>query len=189
MQKGEDITGLLIELSGGNQTAVNELLPVVYQELKKLASGYLRRERSNHTLQPTALVHEAYLKLIDQTRVTWQNRAHFFGVAAQLMRRILLDHAKLHNAEKRGVEFEKLQLDENIDKAQELSLDLIRLDEALQELAKVDPPKAKLVELRYFGGLTFEEAAEVLGVSLITVKRHWRVARAFLYGQLQNESQ
>ena len=163
---------------------VEELLPVVYDELKKLAANYLRRERIDHTLQPTALVHEAYLRLIEQTRATWQNRAHFFGVAATLMRRILVDHARQHRAEKRGVEFQKIALDENVDKAVELSSELVALDDALRELAKIDPENARLVELRYFGGLTFEETAEVMNVSVITVKRHWRVARAWLYGQL-----
>ena len=185
--KQDNVTELLLELSNGKENVIDELLPVVYEELKKLAAGYLRRERVEHTLQPTALVHEAYLKLIDQTRVSWQNRAHFFGIAAQLMRRILIDHARLHNAGKRGRDFEKFQLNEEIDKAAELGTDILRLDEALKDLAKLDPQKARLVELRYFGGLTFEEAAEVLGVSVITAKRHWRVARAMLYGQLSNE--
>jgi RNA polymerase sigma factor (TIGR02999 family) len=187
MPEQENVTQLLIELSNGNAVAADALLPVVYDELKKLAAGYMRRERVDHTLQPTALVHEAYLRLIDQTRVSWQNRAHFFAVAAQLMRRILVDHARSYNADKRGGEFEKLQLDENIDKAVELGGELIRLDDALRDLAKVDPENARLVELRYFGGLTFEEAAEVLGISVITAKRHWRIARAFLYGQLNRD--
>ncbi len=187
MDKHVDITRLLLELSDGNADVVETLLPVVYDELKKLAAGYLRRERVDHTLQPTALVHEAYLKLIDQRSVSWQNRAHFFGIAAQLMRRILIDHAKSRNAGKRGRDFRKLSLNEDIDKAFELSTELIRLDEALRDLARIDPQKAKLVELRYFGGLTFEEAAEVLRISTITAKRHWRVARAMLYGQLKSE--
>ncbi len=174
-----------MEVSNGNETAVNALLPVIYDELKRLASNYLRRERINHTLQPTALVHEAYLKLIDQTRANWQNRAHFFGVAAQLMRRILVDHARVHKADKRGGEFQKFSLDENIDKAVEISDELISLDDALKELAKFDAQKAKIVELRFFGGLTFEETAEVLGVSVITVKRHWRLTKAWLYGQMK----
>lgn len=149
-----------------------------------MAANYLRRERIDHTLQPTALVHEAYIKLIDQQRVSWQNRAHFYGIAAQIMRRILVDHARARNAEKRFGGVEKLQLDENIDKAVELSGELVALDDALDELAKVDPPLAKLVELRYFGGLTFEEVAELQGVSVITAKRHWQLARTWLYGQL-----
>jgi len=184
MNKEENITQILLELSDGKAAAADALLPVVYDELKRLAASYMRKERANHTLQPTALVHEAYLKLIDQTRVSWQNRAHFFGVAANIMRRILVDYARVHNAEKRGHEFQKLQLNEEIDKADEISTEVLRLDEALQDFARLDPDKARLVELRYFGGLTFEEAAEVLGVSLITVKRHWRVARAYLHNHL-----
>jgi len=186
MPKQESITDLLLELSKGNAPAIDALLPVVYEELKGLAAHFLRRERANHTLQPTALVHEAYLKLIDQTRANWQNRAHFFGIAAQVMRRILVDHARAGGAQKRGAEFLKLELDENIDKAIEISQELVALDDALRELDRIDPQKAKLVELRYFGGLTFEETAEVLGVSVITVKRHWRVAKAWLYGYLAN---
>lgn len=186
MKNEENITQILLALSDGKPEAADELLPVVYDELKKLAASYMRKERADHTLQPTALVHEAYLKLIDQTRVSWQNRAHFFGVAAQLMRRILVDHARSHNAQKRGYEFQKLALNEEIDKADEISTEVLRLDEALRDFAKFDPEKARLVELRYFGGLTFEEAAEVLGVSLITVKRHWRVARAYLHEHLKN---
>lgn len=180
----EEVTKLLLKLSNGDQSVVNELLPVVYEELRRLASNYLRRERSGHTLQPTALVHEAYLRLVDQTRVSWQNRAHFLGVAAQMMRRILLDHARQHQADKRGHEFQKLSLDENVDKAIELSGDLIAMDDALKTLEQIDPQKAKLVELRYFGGLTYEETAEILGVAPLTVQRHWRLARAWLYEQL-----
>ncbi|HEX8195796.1 MAG TPA: sigma-70 family RNA polymerase sigma factor [Pyrinomonadaceae bacterium] len=182
----ESVTQLLIEHSRGDSEAVEKLLPAVYDELRRLAAGYLRRERSDHTLQPTALVHEAYLKLIDQTRVSWQNRAHFFGVAAQVMRRILVDHAREHRAAKRGAEFQIMPLDENLDKAFVKSSELIALDDALTELAKVSPEKAKLVELRFFGGLTFEETAEVLDIGLTTVKRQWRLARAWLYGQLNN---
>ena len=181
MPNQENVTQLLLELSEGNQATVNDLLPLVYDELRKMAANYLRRERPDHTLQPTALVNEAYLRLVDQTRVNWQNRAHFFGVAAQMMRRILIDHARAQKADKRLGKVEKLQLDENIDKAAELGTDLIALDEALQNLAEMDPKLARLVELRYFGGLTFEETAEVLGVSVITAKRHWELARSWLY--------
>lgn len=180
----KDVTELLLDLSGGNATAIGLLLPIVYNELRRLAASYLSRERVDHTLQPTALVHEAYIKLIDQTRTNWQNRAHFFGVAANVMRRILIDHARLHNADKRGAEYQKLQLDTNIDKAVEMRSELIALDEALKELEKIAPEQAKLVELRFFGGLTFEETAEVLGVSLRTVKRQWRFVRAWLYGKM-----
>ncbi len=183
----EEITKLLIKLSNGNRDAVDQLLPLIYDELKRLAGNYLRRERSGHTLQPTALVHEAYLKLVDINQVNWQNRAHFMGVAANQMRRILIDYARQHNAEKRGNEFQIVGLDENIDKAAEQSLELVALDDALNELAKVDAVKAKIVELRYFGGLTTEETAEVLGVSPITVKRHWRMTKAWLYGQLSKQ--
>lgn len=184
-QRAEDVTQLLIELSQGNRVKVDLLLPLIYDELRSLATNYLRRERADHTLQATALVHEAYLRLIDQTRVSWQNRAHFFGVAAQLMRRLLVDYARRHNAEKRGADFQKITLDENIEKAVERSEEILALDRALAELAALDEQKARIVELRYFGGLTVEETAEVLGVTPITIKRHWRMARAWLYGQMK----
>lgn len=183
----KEITKLLLEFSGKREEVANELLPLIYDELKRIAANYLRRERSDHTLQPTALVHEAYLKMIDITQINWQNKAHFLGVAANQMRRILVDYARQHNADKRGGEFHILTLNEEIDKAIEQSTELIALDDALNELARMDPVKAKLVELRYFGGLTFEETAEVLGVSVITVKRHWRMTKAWLYGQLSNK--
>lgn len=181
------VTDLLIKMSNGKPEAVEELMPLIYDELKRLAASYLRRERSDHTLQPTALVNEAYMRLVDITQISWQNKAHFIGVAANQMRRILVDHARQHNALKRGGEFHILTLNEEIDKAAEDSTELIELDDALTELARMDPTKAKLVELRYFGGLTFEEAAEVMGVSLITVKRHWKMAKAWLYGRLAKQ--
>lgn len=181
------VSELLIELSDGKRTAVDELLPLIYDELKRLAASYLRRERSDHTLQPTALVNEAYLKMVDITQVTWQNKAHFVGVAANQMRRILVDHARNHNALKRGGEFHILTLNEEIDKSIEESTELIELDDALNELAKMDAVKAKIVELRYFGGLTMDEVAEVLGVSTITVKRHWKMTKAWLYGRLAKQ--
>ena len=180
----QDVTRLLVRLTDGDRGVLDELLPVVYGELRKLASSYLRRERVGHTLQPTALVHEAYMRLVDQTQVQWQNRAHFFGVAAQMMRRILVDHARAHEAEKRGGEFQKLSLDENIDVSGERDVNLVALDDALNLLAEVDPQKSKIVELRFFGGLSVEETAEVLGVSAPTVKRQWRMAKAWLYGQV-----
>ena len=186
-QASDNITQLLIDLSNGDRAAVDILLPVIYDELRKLASNYLRRERPDHTLQPTALVHEAYLRLVDQTRVNWQNRAHFFGVAAQIMRRLLVDHARKFNAEKRGHDFQKLSLDENIDRAVERSSELIALDEALKSLAEFDEQKARLVELRYFGGLSIEETADVLGVTPTTIKRHWRFAKAWLYEEMQKK--
>jgi RNA polymerase sigma factor (TIGR02999 family) len=184
-QGAENVTQLLIELSNGNRATVDLLLPLIYDELRRLAVGYLRRERAGHTLQATALVHEAYLRLADQSRMNWQNRAHFFGVAAQIMRRLLVDYARKHNAEKRGADFQKLSLDENIDKAVERGQEILALDRALEALAEVDEQKARMVELRYFGGLTVEETAEVMGVTPITIKRHWRMAKAWLQGQIR----
>ncbi len=183
-QVSENVTQLLIDLSNGDRNAVDLLLPVIYDELRKLAGNYLRRERPDHTLQPTALVHEAYIRLVDQTRVNWQNRAHFFGVAAQIMRRMLVDHARRHNAEKRGQNFQKISLDENIDRAAERSTQLIALDDALKALADFDEQKARVVELRYFGGLSIEETARVMGVTPTTIKRHWRFAKAWLHGEM-----
>ena len=184
-----EVTRLLIRLTDGDGDVLGELLPLVYDELRRLAAGYLRRERPGHTLQPTALVHEAYLRMVDQSQVHWQNRAHFLGVAAQMMRRILVDHARGQKAEKRGGDFQKLSLDENIDVSGERAADLVALDEALERLAEFDPQKARVVELRFFGGLSVEETAEVLGVSAPTVKRQWRMAKAWLYGQVSGKEQ
>ena len=180
----QGVTEMLIKLSEGKRGVVDELLPIIYDELKRIAANYLRRERPDHTLQPTALVNEAYMKMIDITQVSWQNKAHFLGVAANQMRRILVDHARQHNAQKRGGEFHILTLNEEIDASDEQRSDLIALDDALTELARMDETKARIVELRYFGGLTMEEVAEVLDVSVITVKRHWKMAKAWLYGEL-----
>lgn len=180
-----EITQMLIELTGGNKDVVNQILPHIYDELRRLAGNYLRRERSDHTLQPTALVHEAYMKLIDQKKVKWQNRAHFFGIAAQVMRRILMDHARKHSAEKRGGEAEKLPIEEEILVVSHgRSAELLALDEALEKLAQFDETKAKIVELRYFGGLSIEETAEVMGVSVPTINRHWRMAKAWLHAEV-----
>jgi len=179
-----DVTQLLLAVSAGERAAVDELLPLIYNELKRLAGGFLRRERASHTLQPTALVHEAYLRMVDQTRIEWQNRAHFFGVASQMMRRILIDHARRHHAGKRGGDVEKVPLDENFVVSHERGAELIALDDALTALAALDPVKGRLVELRYFGGLSIEECATVLGISVSTANRHWRMARAWLYGEL-----
>ena len=182
----QEVTRLLVRLTDGDRGVLDDLLPVVYGELRRLAASYLRKERVGHTLQPTALVHEAYMRLVDQTQVQWQNRAHFFGVAAQMMRRILVDHARAHEAEKRGGEFQKLSLDENLDASGgERDVNLVALDDALNRLAGMDPQKSKIVELRFFGGLSVEETAEVLGVSAPTVKRQWRMAKAWLYGQVK----
>lgn len=183
-----DITAILKAYSDGDRSAVNEILPIIYDELRRIARAQLRNERLDHTLQPTALVHEAYIKLIDQDRVRWQNRAHFFGIASKIMRRILLDHARKHAATKRG-RGQKLQLDEELAKLSlpEEPARLVELDEALERLAEFDEAKARIVELRYFGGLSVEETAEVVGVSEITVKRHWRLAKAWLFGELSSE--
>jgi RNA polymerase sigma factor (TIGR02999 family) len=182
-----DVTQMLFELSNGNNAVLDELLPRIYTELRGLAGNYLNREhRKNHTLQPTALVHEAYLRLVDQKAARWESRSHFFGAAANVMRQILVDHARRHTADKRGGEFEKMQLEESIVIASnEKSFELLALDEALEQLAKFDEQKSKIVELRYFGGLSVAETAEVLGVSEITVKRHWRVTKAWLYDKLK----
>lgn len=183
-----EITQMLIELTGGNKDVVNQILPHIYDELRRLAGGYLRRERSDHTLQPTALVHEAYMKLIDQRQVRWQSRAHFFGIAAQVMRRILMDHARKHIADKRGGRAEKLPLEEEIlNVSHDRSADLVALDEALDNLAKFDEQKARIVEMRYFGGLSIEETAEVLGVSVPTINRQWRTAKAWLYSEIAKD--
>jgi RNA polymerase sigma-70 factor, ECF subfamily len=184
----DDITQMLIELTDGNHEVVDQILPRIYDELRRLAGSYLRRERSDHTLQPTALVHEAYMKLIDQRNVRWQNRAHFFGIAAQVMRRILMDHARKHLAEKRGGEAEKLPLeDEILVVSHGRSAELLALDEALERLGAMDPQKAKIVELRYFGGLSIEETAEVIGVSVPTINRQWRMAKAWLYSEISGD--
>ncbi len=186
MHTPQAVTRLLERWSGGDRAALDELMPLVYDELRRLAGNYLRRERPGHTLQPTALVHEAYMRMVDQTRVQWQNRAHFFGVAAQMMRRILVDHARANAAEKRGGELQKIALDENIDVSGESDKNLVALDDALNRLAELDPQKSRIVELRFFGGLTAEETAEAMGVSVPTVKRQWRMAKAWLYGQVKN---
>ena len=176
----QDVTRLLIDWSGGNQAALDELVPVVYHELRRVAAGYLRRERPGHTLQPTALVHEAFLRLIDQRSVTWQNRAQFFGLAAQMMRRILVNHALSRRAAKRGGAATNIPLDEDVHGAASPPLNVIALDHALKTLADVDPREARIVELRFFGGLTVEETAAVVGVSPATVKREWATAKLFL---------
>lgn len=180
-----DVTQLLKAWSAGDQNALGDLMPVVYSEIRKLAQSYLRRERSDHTLQATALVNEAYLKLIDQRAVHWNNRAHFFGIAAQIMRRILIDHARMKKADKRGSGMVPVVFDEALEVAAETNLDLIRLDEALQALEKLDPRQAKIVELRYFGGLSIEDTAEVTHLSPATIKREWAGARAWLRRELE----
>ena len=180
----DNVTRLLIEWGDGNQQALEALVPLIYKELRNLAHNFLYRERPGHTLQTTALVHEAYLKLIDQNDARWQNRAHFFAIAAQAMRRILIDSARKHAAAKRGGPQAELSLDEVADIALEPDINLLKLDEALNELAKIDSRQSRIVELRYFGGLTIEETAEVISVSPATVKREWMMARAWLHQEL-----
>lgn len=182
----DKVTQLLGELAGGNRTVVDALAPLIYQELKKIAGSHLRRERPGHTLQATALVNEAYLKLIDQKDASWQNRAHFFGVASQIMRRILLDYAKSQKRAKRGGGAHKTSLDEALVVAEDRASDLVNIDEALTRLGELDPRQAKVVELRFFGGLSVEETAEVMGISAPTVKREWAMARAWLHRELEN---
>ena len=178
------MTQLLVDWGNGDNRALEKLTPLVYQELKRLAARYLRRERSDHTLQSTALVHEAWLRLIDQRQVHWQNRAQFFVVAAEMIRRILIDHARGRQAAKRGDGAIKLSLEEALFTPDRRDLDLVALDDALQDLARLDPQQSRLVELRYFAGLSIEESAEVLGVSPATVKREWAAAKALLYREL-----
>lgn len=185
------VTRLLQQWSNGDPQALEDLIPLVYDELRQVARQYLRRERPGHTLQPTALVHEAYLKLVDQRRIRWQNRAHFFAVAAQLIRRILVDHARARGASKRGGGLRQLTIEADVAPAERRGqageLDVLALDGALSRLAELDPRQAHVVELRFFGGLDVEETAEVLGVSSPTVKRDWRTAKAWLYRELQAE--
>ena len=180
----EDVTVLLTALTKGNQEAASKLIPLVYNELRRLAGNYMRRERSDHTLQATALVHEAYLKLVEQ-QVDWQGRAHFFGVAAQMMRRILIDHARGHLRDKRGGGVIPVPLDEALVFSPEQASELVKLDASLDRLAKLDSRQARIVELRFFGGLTVEQTAEVLGISAKTVKRDWSMAKAWLHGDLK----
>jgi RNA polymerase sigma factor (TIGR02999 family) len=183
----EDVTQLLIAWNEGDQAALDRLIPIVYQELRRIAVRHMRRERSGHTLQTTALVNEAYLRLINARDVRWQNRAHFFAISAQLMRRILVDFARRRNQQKRGGAITKVTLDEGLAVSQQESPDIAALDEALGRLAALDQRQAKIVELRYFGGLTEEETAEVLKVSVRTVRRDWTLARAWLYRELSSE--
>lgn len=185
MQAPENVTQLLIDWSDGDRSALDRLMPLVYGELRRLANNYLRRERVNHTLQPTALVNEAYLKLIDQRSARWQNRAQFFGVAAQLMRRILVDHARNAKAQKRGGSDQQRLSLTNVDRvSNKPDIDLLALHEALNELAELDPQQGRIVELKFFGGLSIEETAEVLGLGHATVERDWKMARAWLRNKL-----
>ena len=183
-----DVSALLRSWSQGDQNAIQALTPIVYDELHRLARHYMRRERPGHSLQATALVNEAYMRLADYTRMQWQDRAHFFAVSAQVMRRILVEHARRHNV-KRGRGVQRVSLDDVVVVApgEEAEADLVALDEALVGLARIDPRKARVVEMRFFGGLTVEEIGEVLKVSAGTIKREWRAAKAWLYEELRQE--
>ena len=182
-----EITELLLEWSNGDQSALERLTPLVYDELRRLARRYMVHERAGHTLQTTALAHEAYVRLIDQSRVQWRNRAHFFAIAAQLMRRILVDYARRRRYAKRGGERQKISLEPAAVVSQEITADLVALDDALKSLADIDSRRSRVVELRFFGGLSVKETAEVLSVSVETVMRDWNLARAWLYREMSHE--
>jgi RNA polymerase sigma factor (TIGR02999 family) len=182
---GPDVTQLLVNWSRGDQAALDQLLPLVYGELRRLASAYLRRERSNHTLQSTALVHEAFLRMVSQQDVQWKNRAHFYGIAAQMIRRILVDYARSQHAEKRGAGAVKLELDEAMGVAHSApEIDLLGLNDALDRLAALDERQSRVVELRFFAGLSIEETAEVMHLSPASIKREWQTARAWLFREM-----
>jgi RNA polymerase sigma-70 factor (ECF subfamily) len=181
----QDVTVLLGQAAKGDQEAVSKLIPLVYSELRRLADRYMNRERPDHTLQATALVHEAYLKLVHHPPVEIQNRSHFFGIAAQVMRQILVDYARGHGREKRGAGQEVVSLEDVLVFSSEKSSEYLRIEESLQRLTKLDPRQGKIVELRFFGGLTVDETAQVLGISPKTVKREWSMAKAWLHGDLR----
>jgi RNA polymerase sigma-70 factor, ECF subfamily len=183
-----EVTQLLIDWSGGDQAAFDKLVPLVYEELRRLAHHYMSREHVGHTLQTTALVNEAYLRLVDQNRVRWQNRAHFFAIAAQMMRRILVDYARKRRYAKRGGELLKVSLAEAGGLSDERAAEVAALDEALKSLAEIDPQQTRVVELRFFGGLTIEETAEVMGLSRDMVNREWATAKAWLYQEMTRVS-
>lgn len=189
MPRSGEVTRLLVEWSRGKPEALDGLLPLVYDELRRIAAGYLRRERPGHLLQPTALVHEVFLKLVDQQAIEWTGRAQFFGIVARSMRQILVDHARAKAAERRGGDAIRIPLDEALIGAPPRAVDLINLDDVLNRLAAIDPDLARMVELRFFGGLTVDEAAVVLGTSSRTVKREWRAARAWLQKELAGASE
>lgn len=183
----QDITQLLLAWGAGDKAALDELMPLVYNELRKLARRFMRQQPADHTLQTTALVNEAYLRLIDSSRVNWQNRTHFFAISAQLMRRILVDFARARGSQKRGGEVQKVELDETLVIPLEQKTDLVALDEALKALAEFNARQSRVVELRYFGGLSEEEIAEHLGISVRTVRRDWSVARAWLFRRMKDD--
>jgi RNA polymerase sigma factor (TIGR02999 family) len=180
----QDVTVLLCKINAGDSSAPEQLLPLVYDELRKLAGGYLKNERIDHTLQPTALVHEAYIRLVDWQNTNWENRSHFFAVSAQVMRHILVDHARKKKAEMHGGNLQKLALDEAISFSKQTEIDLVDLDDALNDLAKLDERQAKIIELRFFAGLSIEETAHALGISTTTVTNEWSFAKTWLYRRL-----
>ena len=184
MTQTHELTQLLIDWSNGDRAALDKLMPLIDAELRRLAHRYMNRERAGHTLQTTALVNEAFLRLVNRQNLRWQNRAHFFGIAAQLMRTILVDHARSHASAKRGGGARKLELDDALVVSQQKASEVIALDDALKQLALLDPQQSRIVELRFFGGLTVEEAAEVLHISPATIKREWSTAKAWLYHEL-----
>jgi len=184
----QEVSQLLVEWRNGDQEALDRLMPLVYDELRRIAGRYMNRERSEHTLQTTALVNEAYLRLVDQKNVDWQNRAHFFAVAASVMRHLLVDHARARGRIRRGADPQQVSLDEAALISEQKGEEMIALDEALTKLAAIDARKVKIVELRFFSGLSAEETATVLGVSEITVKREWLKAKAWLYRELSQET-
>ncbi|MDT4955736.1 MAG: hypothetical protein QOJ02_3874 [Acidobacteriota bacterium] len=183
--KPKEISQLLVEWSNGDKPALDKLVPLVHEELRKLAHHYMNQERSDHTLQTTALVNEVYLRLVDQQNARWENRAHFFGIAAQSMRQILVEYARQRGAAKRGGDAQRVELDEAALVSKETDMDLVALDEALRELAAFDERKSRVVELRFFGGMSVDETAEALGVHVNTVVRDWDVAKAWLRRQLK----
>lgn len=186
-QQSHQITQLLLDWSGGNKAALDELMPIVFDDLRRLAQHYMRGQKAGHTLQTTALVNEAYLRLVDSDQVRWQDRTHFFAIAAQLMRHVLVDSARARNSRKRGGEHLKITLDERIEASSENDLDFVELDEALNDLAKLSERQSKVVELRYFGGLKENEIAETLNISVRTVRRDWNAARAWLFRRMRDE--
>jgi RNA polymerase sigma-70 factor (ECF subfamily) len=187
MSAADQVTRLLLAWTNGEETALEQLMPLLYEELRRMAESYLRREPSGLTLQPTALVHEAYLRLVAQHLPDWQNRSHFFGVASQLMRQILVDRARVRRAAKRGGDVRKVSLEDTVSFAPKHSRELLALDDALNDLAQIDPRKCRVIELRFFGGLDIDETARVLNISSATVGRELRVAKAWLYREMKKE--
>jgi len=183
-ESSASVTALLVNWSNGDNGALEELMPLVYGELRRLAGSYLRRERAGHTLQSTALVNEAFLRLVNQQDVQWRNRAHFYGIAARMIRRILVDHARAHQADKRGAGAIRIELDDHLAVDHQRELDLVGLDESLARLSAMDERQGRIVELRFFAGLSVEETAEVMQISTATVKREWSSAKAWLYREM-----